>query len=169
MTKKILLPTDFSIDSLVVLKTYFQNSQPLTENYEITLLHGYSPQSDSIRDLLFFSKSKVLNDLKINNFLDALEIIKSKFGAGIKNVRIDIFTGYTSSAFENYITGNNIEEIVFSDQLKFKPASKRSFDLTRIIQKSKTLPVVNLNINNEKTRKIDPQNQDLTALFSTSA
>lgn len=165
MTRKILVPTDFSIESLIVLRTYFQENLTTADNYEITLLHGYSTPSDSIRELLFFSKSKVLNDLKLDKYLEAMEILKSKFDTQIKNITIDLFSGYTLSAFENYLTGNQIEEIVTCDRFKFKPICKRSFDLNKIILKSKLkTPVKNLNWSNENSTKWETE--DLSVLFN---
>lgn len=132
MKKTILIPTDFTVNSLNVLKSILiQNDAKQT--YNVILLHGMS-LSDSIRDLLFFSKSKQIDSLTNPEFEEAYEVIRNKFDSQISSLRIDLFTGYNLSAFNNYLEGNKVEQIFISDK---KPVltNKNSFDLSRFIEK----------------------------------
>lgn len=132
MKKTILIPTDFTVNSLNVLKSILiQNEEKQT--YNVILLHGMS-LSDSIRDLLFFSKSKQIDSLTNPEFEEAYEVIRNKFDSQISSLRIDLFTGYNLSAFNNYLEGNKVEQIFISDK---KPVltNKNSFDLSRFIEK----------------------------------
>lgn len=132
MKKTILIPTDFTVNSLNILKTILIQNEA-KQTYNVILLHGMS-LSDSIRDLLFFSKSKQIDSLTNPEFEEAYEVIRNKFENQISSLRIDLFTGYNLSAFNNYLEGNKVEQIFISDK---KPVltNKNSFDLSRFIEK----------------------------------
>lgn len=132
MKKTILIPTDFTVNSLNVLKSILIQNEA-KQTYNVILLHGMS-LSDSIRDLLFFSKSKQIDSLTNPEFEEAYEVIRNKFDSQISSLRIDLFTGYNLSAFNNYLEGNKVEQIFISDK---KPVltNKNSFDLSRFIEK----------------------------------
>lgn len=132
MKKTILIPTDFTVNSLNILKTILIQNEA-KQTFNVILLHGMS-LSDSIRDLLFFSKSKQIDSLTNPEFEEAYEVIRNKFDSQISSLRIDLFTGYNLSAFNNYLEGNKVEQIFISDK---KPVltNKNSFDLSRFIEK----------------------------------
>lgn len=132
MKKTILIPTDFTVNSLNMLKTILIQNEA-KQTFNVILLHGMS-LSDSIRDLLFFSKSKQIDSLTNPEFEEAYEVIRNKFDSQISSLRIDLFTGYNLSAFNNYLEGNKVEQIFISDK---KPVltNKNSFDLSRFIEK----------------------------------
>ncbi|NNT71122.1 hypothetical protein HKT18_02730 [Flavobacterium sp. IMCC34852] len=132
MRKTILIPTDFTVNSLNVLKSILVNNQGM-QTFDILLVHGIS-LSDSIRDLLFYSKAKQIESLTNPEFEEACEVIKNKFDSQISSLRIDLFTGYNLSAFENYLEGNKVEQIFTTDN-KSVLSNKNSFDLSRFIDK----------------------------------
>ncbi|MGG7036687.1 MAG: hypothetical protein ACI7YS_16040 [Flavobacterium sp.] len=132
MRKTILIPTDFTVNSLNVLKSILVNNES-RQTFDVILLHGMS-LSDSIRDLLFFSKSKQIESLTNPEFEEAYEVIRNKFDSQISSLRIDLFTGYTLSAFNNYIEGNKVDQIFISDK-KQVLINKNSFNLSRFIEK----------------------------------
>ncbi|MGV3697789.1 hypothetical protein [Flavobacterium sp.] len=132
MKKTIVIPTDFTVQSLNVLKTVL-NQYPSDEKYNIILLHGFS-LSDSIRDLLFFSKPSQIHSLMNSEFEEAYEVIRNKFDSQIGSLKIDLFTGYNVSAFNTYLEVNGVEHIFASDR-KPEFGHKNSFDLSRFIHK----------------------------------
>lgn len=132
MRKTILIPTDFTVQSLNILKSVLSNNE--AENtFDVILLHGLT-LSDSIRDLLFFSKYKQIESLTTPEFEEAYEVIKNKYDSQISSLRIDLFTGYNVSAFNNYLEGNRVSEIFVSGK---EPVfiNKNSFNLNRFIEK----------------------------------
>lgn len=135
MPKRILIPTDFSIESLNVLKAFLQKEES-QEQYDIVFSCGYY-MSESITDLLFFSKYKILRGLNTDAFMDALSVVQNKYSNSLRSVTIDLFTGSSQSSFEDYVSGQKIEFLVFAEQAKFKPCFKKSFDLAKYIKKSK--------------------------------
>lgn len=132
MKKTIVIPTDFTVQSLNVLKTVL-NQNNNKQTYNVILLHGIS-LGDSIRDLLFFSKTQQIAALMDTEFEEAYEVIRNKFDSQIGSLKIDLFTGYNVSAFNNYLEANQVDQIFISDK-KPEFANRNSFDLSRFIHK----------------------------------
>ncbi|MCW5906797.1 MAG: hypothetical protein KIS94_02975 [Chitinophagales bacterium] len=133
-TKRILIPTDFSVSSLNVLKTVL-GSNLHGEKYDIILLHGIR-MNDSISDLLFFSKNNLLRSVSNPEFDHALMVLKNKYASSIQNIRSDVFTGYNQSAFNSYLEANRIDEAYVSENYCHAKAGKQSFDVSPYILKS---------------------------------
>lgn len=132
MKRTILIPTDFTVQSLNILKSVLSNNE--AENtFDVILLHGFT-LSDSIRDLLFFSKYQQIEALTTPEFEEAYEVIKNKFDSQISSLRIDLFTGYNVSAFNNYLEGNRVSEIFVSGKQSVF-SNKKSFNLNKFIEK----------------------------------
>jgi hypothetical protein len=135
MKKTILLPTDFSIESLTVLKTVLSESAT-EEKFDIILLHGVH-LTDSITDLLFYSKKKIINQFVSEEFNEACSVIQNKYASKINSIRKDIFTGFTQSAFNNYAEATRIDEAYLPEQHQWHFEKRKSFDLVPFIKKSK--------------------------------
>lgn len=132
MRTTILIPTDFTVQSLNVLKSILANNTA-QQKYDVILAHGVY-LNDSIRDLLLYSKSQQIDSLTNVEFEEACEVIKNKFDSQINSLRVDLFSGHNQSAFNNYLEGNKVQHIFLSEQ---KPnfSSKRSFNLVPFIEK----------------------------------
>lgn len=134
MTKTILIPTDFSIESLNLFKHAAQEYQ--NESINVVFFHSiYTPFS--ITDLLFFSKRELIRELSTSDFHDACEIIAKKFESKIHSRRIEIFTGQNQQAFEQFLEANQVSEILIPKEYSFKLTDKRSVDPSAFIRKSK--------------------------------
>jgi hypothetical protein len=138
MEKTVLIPTDFSISSLNIVKNYLKG-QPADVKLNIILLHGLH-QTDSITSLLFYSKSRMLDELTSKEFNEGCHVLKNKYASQIRSIRKDVFSGFTQAAFNNYAVANRIDEvcipILYNPQFK----NKNSFDLLPYI-KASNLPI----------------------------
>ncbi len=134
MRKKILIPTDFSIASLNVVKSFLSKAASNCK-YDIILLHGVH-MSDSITDLLFFSKRNLIDSLSSAEFDEACSVIKNKFASQINSIRKDIFTGVNQAAFENYVEAHQIDEAYIPAHYEMNFSSSKSFDVIPFIKKS---------------------------------
>jgi len=135
MRKTILVPTDFSVESLHVLKNVLSNSKE-GEIFNVILLHGVH-LNDSITDLMFFSKGKMLRSLTNPEFEEACAILKNKFDSKVNSIRKDLFTGFTQATFDNYVEANRIDEICISDNYNLTFKGKGSYDIAPFIKNSK--------------------------------
>lgn len=139
MKNTLVIPTDFSIQSLNVLKTVLHQNNS-GQKLDLILLHGFQT-GDSIRDLLFFSKSQQLSALMSKEFEEALEVIRNKFNSQISSLKIDLFHGYRVSGLDAYLEVNTVKEIYVSTR-KPEFAHKNSFDLLPMIAKCGTTAIV---------------------------
>jgi hypothetical protein len=133
MKRTILIPTDFSIESLSILKPIL-NECPQDVKLDIILLQGVS-LDNSITDLLFFSKLKVIDEHSGESFDDACKVLMNKYTNVLNSVRKDIFTGVTQAAFNNYLEANKVDEIIVPDKPVLEK-NKKCFDLKPFIDKS---------------------------------
>jgi hypothetical protein len=138
MTKTILIATDYSLESLNILKEVLKekNASEDPNQYTVFLVSGYD-MGDSIRDLLFNTKSTIFNKIKPQEFNDAYEIIKNKYPHLIEKIICDVFTGSFQRTFDNYIKAEHIEEAYYSTSIKSK--GKGKFDLVPYIKKCKNI------------------------------
>ena len=134
MSKTILIPTDFSIGSLNLVK---EAARAVTgeEGVRLLLVHGvYLP--DSIVDLLFFSKQRLIDDMVSKDFRDACRIIHHKYYSQISAIQIELFTGYTQAAFQGLVDGFGIARAYVPKDHQVKPVGARSFDVMPFIRRS---------------------------------
>ena len=135
MKDTILIPTDFTIASLNLLKKALSDQADSTRNY---LLVFDCNLSDSITDLLFLSKATLIHSCSNETFNEGLEILKNRYSNAIDTLRIEPFYGYTKTAFRNFVEANNVveaylpsEEIVLSNHkdLKFFYSNSKKLNL----------------------------------------
>jgi len=138
MTRTILIATDYSLESLNILKKVMREKDASEDpnQYNILLVSGYDT-GDSIRDLLFNTKSTIFHKLRPKEFCEAYTIIKNKYPHLINKIVCDIFTGSFQRTFNNYVKAENIEEAYYSASIKSKGDGK--FDLIQYIKKCKDL------------------------------
>lgn len=138
MTKTILIATDYSLESLNILKKVLKEKEASEDQnqYTIFLVSGYET-GDSIRDLLFNTKSTIFNKIRPREFCDAYGIIRNKYPHLVSKIVCDIFTGSFQRTFNNYVKAENIEEAYYSPSIKSK--GKGKFDITPYIKKCRAL------------------------------
>ncbi|MDQ0592173.1 hypothetical protein QFZ37_000542 [Chryseobacterium ginsenosidimutans] len=162
MIKTILIATDYSLESLNILKKVMREKDASEDQnqYNILLVSGYD-MGDSIRDLLFNTKSTIFNKLRPQEFCDAYGIITNKYPHLINKIVCDIFTGSFQRTFNNYIDVENIEEAYYSTSIKSK--GKGKFDLIPYIKKCKNLESREIPV---EVRGILPEKGRLAEIFA---
>ncbi|MET3034531.1 hypothetical protein ABXT08_00360 [Chryseobacterium sp. NRRL B-14859] len=138
MAKTILIATDYSLESLNILKKVLKEKDASEDKntYNILLVSGYD-SGDSIRDLLFNTKTSVFNKIRPAEFCDAYGIIKNKYPHLVNKIICDVFTGSFQRTFNQYVKAEHIEEAYYSSSIKSK--GKGKFDLIPYIKKCKDL------------------------------
>ncbi len=149
MTKNILIATDFSLESLSVLKTILKEKENTADTceYVVHFVTGYYT-GDSIRDLLFERKETILYKVKSREFDEACSILKNKYPSLLKKIKFDIFSGYFQRSFNRYIFSERIEEAYYTS-VRNKKRNKNIFDLSSFIKKSKNLKKQEILIKNQ--------------------
>jgi hypothetical protein len=162
MAKTILIATDYSLESLNILKKVLKEKDASEDQnqYNILLVSGYDT-GDSIRDLLFNTKSTIFNKLRPQEFCDAYGIINNKYPHLINKIVCDIFTGSFQRTFNNYVNAENIDEAYYSPSIKSK--GKGKFDLIPYIKKCKDLKSYEISV---EVRESLPEKGRLAEIFA---
>lgn len=161
MAKTILIATDYSLESLNILKKVLKEKDAAEDQnqYNILLTSGYD-SGDSIRDLLFSTKTSVFNKIRPKEFCDAYGIISNKYPHLVNKIICDIFTGSFQRTFNQYVKAENIEEAYYSSSIKSRGNGK--FDLIPYIKKCKELPSQEITI---EVREKLPERGRLAEIF----
>lgn len=158
MTTKILIPTDFAIESLNTLKLAMNH----LETYEVDVVLLYSEDlGNSITELLFYNPKKGIESLRTKEFDEALSILKNRFESRIKSISYEIFHGYRVKLMEDFIESKNIDSIFLPKTYRLQMPNK-GFDPMPLIKKSSLTYT-------ELDWEVDVQNSDeiqLQSLFS---
>ncbi len=162
MIRTILIATDYSLESLNILKKVMREKEASEDRdqYDILLVSGYDT-GDSIRDLLFNTKSTIFNKLRPQEFCEAYGIIKNKYPHLIHKIVCDIFTGSFQRTFNNYVKAGNIEEAYYSPAIRSKGEGK--FDLIPYIRKCRDLKSYEISV---EIRKQLPEKGRLAEIFA---
>jgi hypothetical protein len=145
MAKTILVPTDFSISSLNMVKSALERHQ----GHPLIVIFGVGVNlPDGIVDKLFFSRYQLVQGLIPKEFDEACQIVRKRYASAIRDMRVEAFSGFTQAAFQNFIDGNQIEEIYFpTSPLTLTPDT---FDLLSFVRNAR-LPKVSVSIREEST------------------
>lgn len=128
----ILVPTDFSIRSLQIVRHALDRNP--NNQFNIIQATGLN-LSGYITDLLFFSRKDVIRNLSGEVFIEACQIIRNKYVSQINSMRCEIFTGFSQAAFNLFIEGNRIDKIYIpTNQLSF---NNPCFDIIPFMRRSK--------------------------------
>jgi hypothetical protein len=133
MVKKVLIPTDFKIESLNTLKYCLEERKQ--EKASIILMYS-AYNSDSITELLFYNPTKIVEELISPNFKDAINIIKNTYESSIQSFRINLFHGLNTNAFLNFYEANQIDLVYLPKNYCLNPF-KNGFDPIPLIKRSK--------------------------------
>ena len=91
--------------------------------------------TDSITNLLFFSRKDLAKKLASGVFSEACQVIRNKYVTQINEMRVEVFTGATQGAFNLFTDGQKIDRIYLPEnKLAFK---HRRFDLIPFMLESK--------------------------------
>lgn len=132
MKRTILIPIDFSVDSLIPVRLAADLN--IYTELEIVLMFCHHLPG-SITDLMFYNPSKIIKQYNNPKFEEACDILLNKYASKIKKIRIELFHGKTDSAFDNFIIGNKIDELIYPKNYNLNNY-KNSFDPIPFMKKS---------------------------------
>lgn len=132
MVHATLIPTDFSIESLALVRSALNSNN---DQVHIVLAHGIDT-GESISGLLFFSRANFLARLIKPGFRQALEDLKVVYGRQIASIRIELFFGDTQAAFAQFLEANNISQIFMPGDFRFRKPHRLSKDLNPFLNRS---------------------------------
>jgi len=133
--KNILIPTDFSEESLNVLDDYLVSSDD--DKINVLFFHAIK-LSDSITDLLLLSRRTKEIEKIPQSFRNYCVCIQEEFSK-VDTVKFQYFYGHTMAIFRNFMEANAIDLIVYDPLITLAKVSRSSINPYEIIDKSTSL------------------------------
>lgn len=130
---RVLVPTDFSVDSLRIVLDYMEATPD--QKVELVLACGYDI-GDSITSLLGITKEDHLLKLENEDFIKGCEMIKSRFKSRITEMYSDLLISRNGRYLRNYFKGSRVTHIVVPEGYTFAPKDRGVFDITDILKKN---------------------------------
>lgn len=132
MCKRVLIPTDFSGHSLMLIQTAIDEHP--NESLDIILAFGFK-LALSTSDLLFYSRSKMMKSLIPAAFQEAVQATRKESKTRINSIQIEPFYGTTDRAIGSFLEGNRIDEIYIYKNYQSHYGHTGGFDITPLIAK----------------------------------
>lgn len=126
MRRRILIPTDFSLTSLQVVLAYLEQTDE--QQVEIVLTCGVD-LGNSITALLSFDKDYYLDKMQGEDFIKGCEVIRSRYKNKLVEIYSDLMISRNSRYIINYLKGNQITDLILSEQYHYSPKGNHVFDL----------------------------------------
>lgn len=131
--KNILVPTDFSVQSLQLVHEIVRKHPQ--QKVCICLVHMVHIPTD-IADLLFVKRHR-LHDHVPAKFSQAIEMLKNKYASRIEWMGLEFYYGSTATVLNGIIENRKIQEVfVFADHAYGLPLPQ-SVDMIRLLGKCK--------------------------------
>jgi len=131
--KRVLIPTDFTVESLQLIEYAILNF-PQTK-LDVVLVYGFR-MPETKWGLAHFSATKEINKLNTETFAKAKNAFVREHSDAIQDLRFELFTGYNSSAFQNFIEMLDVKDAIVAKGKFLHFDSVRCFDPTRFIKKN---------------------------------
>jgi len=128
--KNILIPSDFSVQSLACIKHL--PAQFSDDRISILLVHVFL-LTDSINDLMLLSRRNKDYDHISPAFRNRCMELEREYRERIHSIRVECFYGCTAAVFRNYLEGHRIDRIVYPQHYQFRKLGKESVDPARLI------------------------------------
>jgi hypothetical protein len=154
--QRVLVPTDFTVDSLRIALEYLENNGD-NQRVELVLVCGYD-LGDSITVLLGFTKDDHLARLQGEDFVKGCEMIKSRFKQTVVEMYADLLISKNARYVRNYLKGNRITQVVLPETYGFRFFNRHCFDILNVLKAVglEALPeVVSLPVVGNETDNID--------------
>lgn len=142
--KTIIIPSDFSIESIQVAETVVRNAK---EEVRILFIHMFHV-ADDIQDLLFSNYRKKEYEFVSDEFRHECDMLKNVYTGRLKSITIEFFYGSKLAVFKNFLDYNNADFIAYSKSYGMPKLGKSSIEALPVIQKC-GLPLIDADeINN---------------------
>lgn len=128
--KTIVIPSDFSADSIQVAELMVRNTN---EDLHLIFTHLFHV-ADDIQDLLFSNYRKKEYEFVPESFWDECKVMKNIYG-NVRSIKIEFFYGSKLAVFKNFLEFNDADCIAYSESYGIPKISKSSIDALQVIRK----------------------------------
>jgi hypothetical protein len=129
--KNVLIPTDFSYASLGLIA---RAASTIKGRFNIILFHAFQ-MPDSLIDIVSRHSINHHGDYITEGLRIRCKKLKATY-PNIGNISFRIMYGSTLAAFEHYAEANDIDLIIWPDELEFATVNRDSVDPSRMFRRS---------------------------------
>jgi len=154
MIQRVLIPTDFTVNSLRIVLEYLENSNH--QQVELVLTCGYN-LGESIGMLLGFTVDDYLAEMQNEDFLKGCEMIKSRFKDRVVEMYGDLMISRNKRYVHNYLKGGQFAQIVLPNIFEFNYTTN-CFDIVELMKTSQLsgMPeIISVSMSDEKLQAQD--------------
>lgn len=130
--KTIVIPSDFSQNSVDVAETVIRNSD---ESVKIIFTHLFRT-GDGIQEMLFSTYRKKEYEYVSEAFRQQCDILQDLFGRRFHSYEIDFFYGNRLAPFKNFLDYHGADGIAYSVDYGVPALCKSSLDAIKVVQKA---------------------------------
>lgn len=144
MAKTIIIPSDFSQQSLLIAENILRKTdQPV----RIIFTHLFHLATD-IQDLLFSTYRKKEYEFVSDKFSQECELLKNFYPTLLEEIKVEFYYGNTLASFKNFLDHHQAEAIAYSESYGVPLISKSSISALPVVRKS-GLPLINTDMISE--------------------
>lgn len=158
--RKILIPTDFTVQSLQLVEFAFIN-YPNTK-LDIILIAGFK-LLDTRWAIFHFSEREQIRKQLSEEFFEAKRLIVREHKEAIDNITIQLFSGVNSFAFQNFLEQLHVDDAIIPKANSLYCPSGKWFDTTMFIKKN-VKNVIEVPV--ELTEEVPQRKYSLISLFN---
>jgi hypothetical protein len=158
--KNILIPTDFTIESLQLIEYALLNFPNTKLN--IVLIAGLR-LPDTRWAIFHFSQSEQIKKQLSDEFNEAKRLIIHEHKEAIGNITFQLFSGVNSFAFQNFLEQLNADDAVIPQGNSLYCPKRKWFDTTRLIKKN-VKNVIEVPV--ELTKEVSQKKYSIISLFN---
>jgi hypothetical protein len=129
--KKILLPTDLTVQSLSPIHDIIKDAKD--EKVAVQVVHMLHLPT-SITDLLFLKENKPYDSVP-ENFAEAFQMLRNKYKGSLESITLKFVYCNTSRYLNNFIEANNIDAVYMLGDYKYRQPLKESVKFSTYISK----------------------------------
>jgi hypothetical protein len=130
--KHILIPTDFSVQSLNAVHAAVAK---YNEKIKITLFHLLRTPGD-IPEILFPSMRNKHMKIVTTEFKEACEILHNRYSSSLHALNIKFGFGTTRSYLQNLLEGEKVDEILICPDIQLGLPGSNSVEMTSLLKKT---------------------------------
>ena len=131
-TTRILIPSDFTVDSLHFVRQSIEES--MADSIDIILVYG-NKSSTSASELLGIGLEDQLGTLQSESFLKACSGIYQRYKNRKLSIFADILGTDNSHYLQHYLKGQSVNEVIIPRDYTYKKKTRNFFNVASALRK----------------------------------
>lgn len=133
--KHLLIPTDFSIQSLNAVHAAIAAHANGEDKLKITLFHLLRMSTD-LSELVFRSMTNKHYEMVGEEFKEACEILHNRYSSKVKSITVKFGFGNTVQYLKNFLEGAKVDMVIIPSDVALTLPSGRSVEMVSLLKRT---------------------------------